>query len=382
MEMPPVDMLPVSASLTISPSSGTESRVWPWPASTSLAASSTLIRVSTFSWPTPRRGSALVRSTSCSTVDVTVADHVGRHPLGDRDHPAVDDQAAVVLAGHERLDDHAAAAGLLLRDREGLADVVLVLQVEAHAAAVVAVERLDHDRVADPAAAGHCLVGRAHRLLLGHRQAGRAEQPGGEVLVGGDVDRDRGGLRGHGGADPLGVDALAELDEGVLVEPDPRDVARDGLVEDRLGRRTERRPLGAQDEALELGLPVELRVGLDEVVDQPDGEPAGGEADVLVDVAVDDVVDARLALDLAGLAAPDVVTDDLLEGERAVLGDVAEPGALVEPLDEAAAAAARARVVARGRAASASRCSVKPGSVLVGNCSSEPRSTTRWIDWS
>ena len=69
MEMPPVDMLPVRASLTISPFSGTDSRVCPCPASTSLAAASTLMRVSTFSWPTPRRGSAFVSSTSCSTVD-------------------------------------------------------------------------------------------------------------------------------------------------------------------------------------------------------------------------------------------------------------------------------------------------------------------------
>ena len=69
MEMPPVDMLPVRASLTISPFSGTESRLWPCAVSTSLAPASTLMRVSTFSWPTPRRGSALVSSTSCSTVD-------------------------------------------------------------------------------------------------------------------------------------------------------------------------------------------------------------------------------------------------------------------------------------------------------------------------
>ncbi len=236
-----------------------------------------------------------------------VADHVGRDPLGDRDHPAVDDQAAVVLAGHEGLHDHVAAPALLLGDRVGLADVVVVLQVEAHAAAVVAVERLDHDREADPPGRGHGAVDAADRLLLGHGQAGGAEQPGGEVLVGGDVDRD-GRRRGrHGGADALGVDALAQLHQGVLVEPDPRDVARDRLVEDGLGRRPERRPLGTQDEALELGVPVELRVGLHQVVDQAYGETSGREPDLLVGVAVDDVVDARAALDLAGLAAADVV---------------------------------------------------------------------------
>ena len=73
----------------------------------------------------------------------------------------------------------------------------------------------------------------------------------------------------------------------------------------------------------------------------------GLEADLLVDVAVDDVVATLLALDLPGLAAPDVVADDLLERQRDVLGDVAQPGALVEPLDEAAAASARARVLAQ-----------------------------------
>ena len=97
--------------------------------------------------------------------------------------------------------------------------------------------------------------------------------------------------------------------------------------------------------ASQLRVEVELGVGLDQVVDQAYGEPAGREADLLVDVPVDDVVAAALALDLAGLAAPDVVADLLLQRERDVLGDVPEPGALVEPLDEAAAAAARAGVL-------------------------------------
>ncbi len=103
-------MLPVSASLTISPSGGTDSREWPWSASSSSAPASTLIFVSTFSWPTPRRGSALVISTSSATVWVPSPIDVGRHALGDGLHPAPDDEAAVVTAGDEGLDDERAAA--------------------------------------------------------------------------------------------------------------------------------------------------------------------------------------------------------------------------------------------------------------------------------
>jgi hypothetical protein len=274
-----------------------------------------------------------------------VAGDRGRHPLGDGGHPAVDDQAAVVLADDQRLHDDPPATGLALGDLERLADLVVVLEVQADPATVVAVEGLDHDRVADPVRRAHALVRRTHGLLFGDRQARRTEQAGREVLVGGDVDRDRAGLRGHRGADPLGMDALAELHEGVLVEPDPRDVARDGLVDDRLGRGAEGGALRAQDERLELAVPVELGVGLDEVVHQAYGELRRGQADLLVDVAEHHVVVPGHALDLAGLAAPDVVADHLLERQGGVLGDVAEPGALVEPLHETAAATPRAGVL-------------------------------------
>ncbi len=108
--------------------------------------------------------------------------------------------------------------------------------------------------------------------------------------------------------------------------------------------------------SLERLLEVELGVRLDEVVDQAYGEPRRGQPDLLVDVPVDDVVAPALALHLAGLAAPEVVADGLLERQRHVLGHVAEPGALVEPLDEAAAAAAGAGVLAQARAVPAGGC--------------------------
>ena len=56
IEMPPVDMFPVAARSTRSPLGGTSSIPMPCFFRSSIAASSTLIRVRTFSWPIPRRG--------------------------------------------------------------------------------------------------------------------------------------------------------------------------------------------------------------------------------------------------------------------------------------------------------------------------------------
>ena len=53
------------------------------------------------------------------------------------------------------------------------------------------------------------------------------------------------------------MDALPQLHEAEPVEPDVRDVAPGGLVEQRLRRRPEREPLGEPDELLELRHEVE-----------------------------------------------------------------------------------------------------------------------------
>ena len=194
MEMPPVDMLPVSVELDHR-ARGRARRPCSKPCSrtSSTAASSTLMRVSTFSWPTPRRGSALVSSTSSRDGAAAVADDVRRHPLGERDHPAADDQHPVVLAGDERSRRRTvAAAGLVLGDRERGADLVLVLQVEHDAAAVVAVERLaarPGSRSGRPPARRRSTVRTDSDVR--HRQPGRREQPGRQLLVAGDVDRER-----------------------------------------------------------------------------------------------------------------------------------------------------------------------------------------------
>ena len=89
-------------------------------------------------------------------------------------------------------------------------------------------------------------------------------------------------------------------------------------------------------------------VGGDEVVDEGDRHPAGLEPDRLLAVLVDAVVLAGRA-GRPRLAVADVGPGQVLELERDVLGDVADPRPLAQPGDEAAAPAERAGVVLERR---------------------------------
>ncbi len=110
--------------------------------------------------------------------------------------------------------------------------------------------------------------------LRGTGRPGRREELVRHLLVGGDVHRERRRHRRHRRPDPLLVLPLAELDQRSLVEAHPRDVTRRRLVDDRLGGGSERPPLGELDQALELGEEVEVLLGLDRVVHDPDRELA------------------------------------------------------------------------------------------------------------
>ncbi len=290
------------------------------------------------------------------------------HALGDGRDLAADHQAAVVVARHVGLDDHVAGAALRQCPDERGSDRLLRAQVEMDAPTVVAVERLDHAREPEPLGGGDRAVLGVHDVGARHRQPGRIEQPVGQALVRGDIDPDGRRLRGHRRADPLLVDAVAELHERVSVEPDERDVAADRLVDERLGGRPERLPFGEPDEVLHLRGEVEEGVGIvgrGEVVDQGDRHPAGFQPDRLFAVLVDAVVLAD-GSGGARLAVADVRAGEVLEFERHVLGDVAGPRPLAEARDEAAATAQRAGVVLERRQQRDQR---------VG----EPRKLVRWV---
>ena len=275
----------------------------------------------------PRRGSALVISTSSARRVLAVALDVRRHALGDRPQHPADHQAAVVVAGQVASRpppppwrDSARASGV------AGAHGGVIGQVEHDAPAVVAVERLDRHRVAD-----------AWRPPRPPRRSLRTTS-----------------ARGTGtpvAASSLFVsflsDAMSTPSELVwlvmvarmrcwwtpwpswtsdcVVQADRRDVAQRGLVEERLGRRAEGGALGEQDELSRARRrKSKSGLGADEVVDQPHRQAPGGQADALLAVRVDDVVAPGLA-GAARLAAADLGARLALQLERDVLGHVARP---------------------------------------------------------
>ena len=90
-------------------------------------------------------------------------------------------------------------------------------------------------------------------------------------------------------------------------------------------------------------------VGRDEVVDERDRDPAGLEPDLLLAVLVDARCSWPYSPGRPGLAVADVGAGQVLELERDVLGDVADPRPVAQARDEAAAPAERAGVVLERR---------------------------------
>src|SRR6476661_5805571 len=147
---------------------------------------------------------------------------------------------------------------------------------------------------------------------------------------------------------------MAELDQTLLVEPDPRDPALLRRAHQRHGAGTQRAPLGEPDELVPLGGEVEVlghravgpKLGREQRVEQHDAEPAGLEPHVLLLVLIGDVV-ASLGACAASLAERHRLAGHVLKLDRDVLQDVPHPGAFVlaEPPDESARLAVRAAVL-------------------------------------
>jgi hypothetical protein len=223
-----------------------------------------------------------------------IAHDVPRHPLGHRHHPAVDHQDAEVLPRLAGLDDDAGAEAARLL--EGGPHLVGSLEVDRHGVAVMAVERLDDHRVAQPFRLGDRVLGVVDHRLARHRQAELLQDLVGQPLVGGDLDGDLPGLAGDRGLDTLLIFPVAELHQRAFVQTDPGNVLLLGGAHQGRRGRPHGVTLGDVDQLLELGPKIERRgiivlpLGREQVADDAQGQFGRREPDLLLDVAVDHVV--------------------------------------------------------------------------------------------
>ena len=174
-----------------------------------------------------------------------------RHALGDRGDLAADHEAAVVVAGDVALDDEVAAPALGQGAVERRPDRLLGAQVEVDAAAVVAVERLDDAREADPVARPRRRRPRCRRRrLFGTGRPAESRRRLVRLLSLAMSTRD---------ARSSAMVIVARIRCWWTPWPSWTSEWRSRrmygmsrltrLVEDRLGRRPERLPLGEPDEA-------------------------------------------------------------------------------------------------------------------------------------
>src|SRR5918995_2243767 len=155
-----------------------------------------------------------------------VAHYMSRNPLRHRDHTFVDDENAIVLPGEVSLDHDPPVPTFTRGGSEVGAHLRFVPEVEADATAMIPVEWLQHDRVADPRRGRDGLFDAAGDLAAWRGNADALQQAVCQILVAGDGVGDVGRHRGDRRPDPLLVAAVTELNERATgMKTEDRDAA-------------------------------------------------------------------------------------------------------------------------------------------------------------
>ena len=130
----------------------------------------------------------------------------------------------MIVAFEKGLHDH--RARVLARQHESRRDFLVGGEPDRDAAAVIAVVGLGDYRVADAARGAHGLRFAMHQFLARYRQAERGQDLVRLLLVARELDRDMRRTSADRGLDALLVLAVAELDQGLIVEPQPGNFSR------------------------------------------------------------------------------------------------------------------------------------------------------------
>ena len=283
-----------------------------------------------------------------------------RNPFGNRDQFAVDHQHPVVEARDVALHDDGAALRLRLCCAKGDLHLRVLREIDRNPASVVAVQRLQHHRIADALCRPHRLVLAQGNPLDRDGQAKVVEDAVRLLLVSSDADRDLPGFAGDGRLNAALVLAVSKLDEAVLVEADVGDVPRLGGLHERCGAGAEFVPLRKADEGVALLLEVELRVrwrvelllelGGQQVEQQHQRNAAGLQPHVALVVLEDHVVVGKVARG-AGAPKGDIRPRHALHLNGDMLHHMPQPGALVltHPTHKPSGSAVRTPVFAQTR---------------------------------
>ena len=137
------------------------------------------------------------------------------------DQLAVDHEQSMVVALQESLDYH--RARMLASHDKALRHFFIRHEPNRNSTAMVAVVRLRHHGKSDALRCAHRLPLALHQFLLRHGQSQRGQDLVGLLLVARQFHRDVRGAAGHGRLNALLILAVAQLHQGLIIEPQPGD---------------------------------------------------------------------------------------------------------------------------------------------------------------
>ena len=264
-----------------------------------------------------------------------VADDLGRLAPRRGHHVVAHDQQAIVVAGGELFDQHRFA--FLASGFVGGHNLLAGGKIRGHAAALVAVLRLDDHRHADFAGGLPGVFGAGHRPAVGSGHAHRAQQHAGQFFVLRDRFGDGAGAIGFGRLNAPLLAAVAELHQAVGVQPPHGNAPGFGGFDDRAGARAKAHLLRQIAEPIDFAGDVEGPI-VDRRQEKLGGDFQAFAAQVFFDISEDDAIDAFFR-SFAGLAEADRRAGQRLQFQRDVFEDMGGIGSHAQSLEEAAALA-------------------------------------------
>ena len=109
--------------------------------------------------------------------------------------------------------------------RKAARDFFIIHEPDRDATSVIAVVGLGHDRKAESVRRAHGFAIGLHQFLARHRQAQRAKDAVGFFLVARELDRNMRRAARDSRLQALLVTAMAQLDQRLVIEPEPRNAS-------------------------------------------------------------------------------------------------------------------------------------------------------------